>query len=55
MTDLSRLNDPLVEDRLSALRSVAAARVKPVPGKAAAGTVQREVNCHVHTFYSFSP
>ena len=50
MTDLARLNDPLVEDRLSALRSVAAARGKPVPN-----TKQREVNCHVHTFYSFSP
>jgi hypothetical protein len=50
MTDLARLNDPLVEDRLSALRSVAAARGKPDPN-----TERREVNCHVHTFYSFSP
>jgi hypothetical protein len=50
MTDLSLLNAPLVDDRLSALRSLAGtrARLEPPIGP-------REVNCHVHTFYSFSP
>jgi hypothetical protein len=47
MTDLSPLNAP---ERLSALRSLAASRGKPAPH-----TGPREVNCHVHTFYSFSP
>jgi hypothetical protein len=50
MTDLSLLNAPRVEDRVSALRSLAATRARPEPP-----TGPREVNCHVHTFYSFSP
>ena len=50
MSDLTRLNAPRTEDRLSALRAFTGTRGRPVPG-----TVRREVNCHVHTFYSFSP
>jgi hypothetical protein len=50
MTSLSPLNAPLTEDRLSALKSLAVYHRKPVPS---AGP--REVNCHVHTTYSFSP
>jgi len=50
MSDLAILNAPRTEDRLSALRSLSAGRGKPVPA-----TEQQEVNCHVHTFYSFSP
>jgi hypothetical protein len=50
MTDLERLNAPRVEDRLSALRSLISARGAPAPSSG-----RREVNCHVHTFYSFSP
>jgi hypothetical protein len=58
MADLERLNAPRVTDRLAALRETAArgghggkaggARAWPPPEQA-------EVNCHVHTFYSFSP
>ncbi len=44
MNDLAALNAPRLEDRLAALRA-----------RAARPTAGREVNCHVHTFYSFSP
>jgi hypothetical protein len=50
MTDLSSLNAPRAEDRLAALRSLAAGRGSP-----ASASVRQEVNCHVHTIYSFSP
>jgi hypothetical protein len=51
MTDLNALNVPLVDDRLAALAEIAQLRHKPAmpPDRS------REVNCHVHTFYSFSP
>jgi hypothetical protein len=42
------LHAPRVEDRLAALRALHRGR----PSRAPAGP---EVNCHVHTFYSFSP
>src|SRR5271157_1729526 len=51
MADLAALNTPRVEDRLKALRQV-------VPRRRERNTDsrrQQEVNCHVHTFYSFSP
>ncbi|MGO9309644.1 MAG: PHP domain-containing protein [Spirochaetia bacterium] len=47
---MDRLNSPRMEDRLSGLRSLAAARRPP-----AVRRQKQEVNCHVHTFYSFSP
>jgi hypothetical protein len=50
MNDRPALNAPRAEDRLSALRAFAARRPKPVPP-----TGLQEVNCHVHTIYSFSP
>jgi hypothetical protein len=65
MTDLAALNAPRAEDRLEALRALAAGRRKATqampqgsgPGQSNAGsaTSPREVNCHVHTIYSFSP
>jgi hypothetical protein len=48
MNDTGELNATRLEDRLAALR----ARRRDGGGKTPAG---REVNCHVHTFYSFSP
>ncbi len=51
MSDLDRLNQPLLPDRLAALKALAArgqGRPWPPPERS-------EVNCHVHTFYSFSP
>lgn len=50
MTDRTPFNAPRTEDRLSALRDLAARRTKPAPP-----TSRQEVNCHVHTTYSFSP
>ncbi len=51
MTELSSiLNAPAVADRLSALRELALKEKK-----ARAPASSREVNNHVHTFYSFSP
>jgi hypothetical protein len=51
MIDQEGLNAPRVEDRLDALRAIAARRRK----SAAVSRQSQEVNCHVHTFYSFSP
>jgi hypothetical protein len=51
MIDASGLNAPRREDRLEALQEIARHR----QGGAAASRNSREVNCHVHTFYSFSP
>jgi hypothetical protein len=51
MTELDRLNQPLPADRLDALRALAAQGARR-PWPPAEGS---EVNCHVHTFYSFSP
>ena len=48
MSDLSELNAERVEDRLAALRRHARRVPRPADGL-------REVNCHVHTTYSFSP
>ena len=48
MNDMAELNSSCLEDRLAALR----ARRR---GRAGQGPAGREVNCHVHTFYSFSP
>ncbi|HEY9593711.1 MAG TPA: PHP domain-containing protein, partial [Spirochaetia bacterium] len=49
MTDISALNVPRAADRLVALRERADTIARPpVEGV-------REVNCHVHTIYSFSP
>ena len=50
MTSPCPLNAPRTEDRLSALKSLAVSHRKP-----ASSAGPREVNCHVHTFYSFSP
>jgi hypothetical protein len=56
MTDAARsitpsaLNAPRTEERRAALKSLAASR-----GKRPSPEGPREVNCHVHTFYSFSP
>jgi hypothetical protein len=51
MTDLDRLNQPLLSDRLAALRALAVqGGERPWPP-----AEKSEVNCHVHTFYSFSP
>jgi hypothetical protein len=41
------LNAPTAEDRLAALRTLAP--------RSGAAVLAREVNCHVHTIYSFSP
>jgi hypothetical protein len=50
MPDTPDLNAPTMQARLDALRRLAAGAGTPsVPGGA------REVNCHVHTIYSFSP
>ena len=51
MTDLERLNQPLLSARLAALRDIAAKG----PGRPWPPPERSEVNCHVHTFYSFSP
>jgi hypothetical protein len=48
MNDMADTNAPRVEDRFAALRALGRGR----SGRTPAG---REVNCHVHTFYSFSP
>lgn len=65
MSDIADLNAERVEDRLAALRvrarltsrgdssSLPASTATPIPG--AAPGARREVNCHVHTIYSFSP
>jgi hypothetical protein len=51
MADLNALSSPLVDDRYAALVAFASSRPRPaVPPEPT-----REVNCHVHTFYSFSP
>lgn len=50
MTDSAALNAPRVEDRLSAVR-----RLKKSMQAMRPGAGPREVNCHVHTIYSFSP
>ncbi len=51
MNDLAQLNAPHREERLAALAVVAGRGIaRPWPPPALA-----EVNCHVHTFYSFSP
>ncbi|HVP17528.1 MAG TPA: PHP domain-containing protein [Spirochaetia bacterium] len=51
MTDLSEtLNSPAAADRLAALRDLVRAEAR-----AGAPPTTREVNNHVHTFYSFSP
>src|SRR5690349_14195681 len=47
--DPERLNAPRVSDRLDALRAAEGAPRAWPPHERA------EVNCHVHTFYSFSP
>jgi hypothetical protein len=57
MSDITDLNAERVEDRLAALRARAGRGRAPAGGgeeRPAAGA-SREVNCHVHTFYSFSP
>ena len=51
MMDLAPLNALRREDRLEALRLVAGAR----PKGAVRSREAQEVNCHVHSFYSFSP
>jgi hypothetical protein len=51
MSDIADLNAERVEDRLAALRARAAALRAPRAGAGAS----EEVNCHVHTIYSFSP
>jgi len=51
MSDLDALNASSVQDRLDGLRALAA---RDVNGTAAPAE-SREVNCHVHTIYSFSP
>ncbi len=51
MIDMAALNAPRVEDRLEALRAAAPRRRE----NAGVSLLAREVNCHVHTFYSFSP
>lgn len=51
MLDLASLNASRKEDRLDALRRVA----KPRPGGVRRFQEGQEVNCHVHSFYSFSP
>ncbi len=62
MSDIADLNAERVEDRLAALR--ARARLTPrnasstspsAPSAAPVPGARREVNCHVHTIYSFSP
>ena len=50
MSGIPGLDAPLAGDRLSALRALAARRAKIAPA-----TGLQEVNCHVHTIYSFSP
>ena len=50
------LNAPSAQERLAALRVLAASRPRPVaPAAGSARGGVREVNCHVHTIYSFSP
>ena len=51
MIDMAGLNAPRVEDRLDALRAIALSRRERADGS----RQSQEVNCHVHTFYSFSP
>jgi hypothetical protein len=50
MTALPSLMALRMEDRLAALRALA-----PLDGTPVSPVERREVNCHVHTFYSFSP
>jgi hypothetical protein len=52
MSSSDPLNAPTSQERLSALRALAEGRLR-FPAPAAGGV--REVNCHVHTIYSFSP
>ncbi len=52
MHELDNLNAPSAEERLAALARMASARGKRKP---AASSGPTEVNCHVHTIYSFSP
>ena len=50
------LNAPSAQERLAVLRVLAASRPRPVaPAADSARGGVREVNCHVHTIYSFSP
>ena len=51
MSSPASLNVPAADERLAALRALAAG----LPPRAGPSSAVREVNCHVHTFYSFSP
>jgi hypothetical protein len=51
MSSPASLNVPAAGERLAALRALAAG----LPRQSGPSPAAREVNCHVHTFYSFSP